>query len=403
MIFHSLLLAFFTGIVIPGVLIFISPSSDIPWHDLTKGEYTNRAILYLSMLFVFFTLSFFFGRKGEIDFLKKVRRNSNNIFIATRCSFFLIVLLYLSRVIYLLVGGNISPYVNLALGVELSGDFFSKIASYFFFVLHKFYPLILGFIILAAPRKWIWLIFSFELVYGLLIFSKMIIVINIIAMTFIYFNYKDLSKYRYIILKIFFIGLSTMIIFFLLKDIFGFFRNEQVNLLIDAQFIKSALSNGYGRFQAITSVFYVDRVMSDFLYGQSLCHIVGNFVPDSLIDTPLSCRNIDESILIHFYSLSQNTSAVIDKDILTFFSEPYANFGLYGVLLFIILIAADKFFLKMLGDNKFGLLFAWVVMINIFIYHNSWSSIFGNIYISFIVIRVVQLLVYRFNKIKVFE
>ncbi len=402
MIFHSFIISFFFGIIVPGVLILLFP--DTLWHDITKGYFSNGAIIYLSVLFIFFTLSFFFSRRGEVGFLKRALCSENIMFIKIRSGLILIVLLYLARILYALASGNISPYINLANEVDLLNvGFFNKIVNYLFFTLHKFYPLILGFIILSLPKKWVKFVFALEIIYGLFIFSKMIIVINIIAMTIIYFNYKHFEKRRDMVLRLIFIGLFSIVIFYFLKEIFGILRVDNATIDINYNFIEATLSNGYSRFQTITSIFYVDRVMSDFLYGKSLCHVVSNFVPDSLISTPLSCRNIDEPILIHYYSLSQNTTALIDKDIFSFYGEPYANFGVYGILLFVVLIVADRLFLKILGDNKFGLLYAWIVLINILIYHNSWSTIFGNIYISFIVIRIAQLFVYRFNKMKALE
>jgi hypothetical protein len=224
-----------------------------------------------------------------------------------------------------------------------------------------------------------------------------------IAIGVIYFNNKNFKNRINMWLRLVFLLIFSLMIFFILKEIFGSYRTGNTTVDFNYNFFESALNSGYSRFQSITSVFYVDRVMSDPLYGKSFCHVIGNFVPDSLIATPISCRNIDEPILIHYYSLSQSTTALIDKDIFTFYAEPYANFGVFGVVFFILLIVMDKIFLKSLGKNKFGLLYIWFVLINVLIYHQSWSTIIGNIYVAFIVIKIAQLLVYRFNDLKVIE
>lgn len=381
MIVHAFFISFVFSVLIPMILIPFFPEV-LYYKDLEEGLGLNSYIYIFSLFIVFYILMYFF-RKDEVQFIFDSKKESDyNINLA----FLLIFILYMSRCMFFIFIGD-SPY-TLAVDngtMDINGVL-NKIINYTYIEISRLYPLVQGLIILSLTRKQSIFFFSLELLYGGIIFSKTLIFINIILIVFLFINSRDIWHKKNGIFILILSGVFSVILLFLLREIFGQLRTGDFSL--DNIHVYSIITDGISRIQAVLSVFYAERILDDWLYGKTFCHIVGNIVPDSLIALPLHCRNIDEPIVMHYYGLSD--VRLIEKDMLILWGEPFANFGLYAPLVFILVIGLFRIFRDSLGRNKYGLVFSWVVFINIMLAHMSMSFSIGNISISFFILWLLS-------------
>jgi|SaaInlStandDraft_4_1057021.scaffolds.fasta_scaffold19697_2 hypothetical protein len=393
MIFYALFISFFIGVVLPGVFLPVFPEM-LHNKDLEEGI-GNTSLIYLAILFVFFSVMLYVNHDKEVRFFER----SKNIVSENKItSILFILILFLSRILYGLYIAD-SPYKMLIQNQEmLVYGTFNRIVNYFYIVANfKLYALFQGLIVLSLPKRYLPLFFIGEIMYASFIYSKMIIFINIIAIIILFIDYKGLWHKKKLLVYIFFYGLFLTALLFLLREIFGQLRQGGGFSMNGVEFY-TVIVEGLSRIQSLVSVFYAEKVLDDWLYGKTLCHVIGYIVPDSLISLPLNCQNIDEPIIIYYYGLS--SLPFIEKDMLSFWGEPFANFGLLGVLLFALLVLMVKLFMRTLGEGQYALVLSWVVFISFLVSHTSWSAIVGNIYLSFMLLWIMQYLMNKFNKNK---
>ena len=147
-------------------------------------------------------------------------------------------------------------------------------------------------------------------------------------------------------------------------------------------------SNAISRLQSISSIFFAEQILSEYLYGKSFCTIFGFLVPDSLYSLPHTCRNIDEDIKLFYLGVVDHR--IINKDFLSFWGEPYANFGVLGFVVIVGYCWLAKTLIDGLGRNRFGLSLYAVFLINTLISHQSMSLSVRNLLISFIFLWILQ-------------
>lgn len=393
MIIYTLVISFFLGIVIPFIVIPFYPEVLISKGLSLDLEY--YPLLYLGLLFVLFIILIKVTSKKEIIFLKNCRENiSENKVLALA----LIFILLLGRVLFSFFVGD-SPYTLMVQNgsLEIPGVI-NKLINYFYIeTSFRLYPLFQGLILLSLPRKYLPYFFILEIGYGTFIYSKLIIFINILAMIFIFLDFKNLWNKKK---GLFFSGLfilSSIILLLVLREVFGQLRMGYINVS-DVNY-NDLIMSGISRIQSISSVYYTDIVLDKWLYGKTICHTIGYSIPDSMVSLPINCRNLDEPELLHYYGVSGLN--IIDKDMLSLWGEPFANFGLFGILMFVFLICIVKLFTHKLGSNKYALVFSWFVGINILIAHQSWSLTINHIYVSFVILWCMQKLSEKFDNKKV--
>lgn len=385
MILHSLYLSFFVGVIFPAISMIFFPEVMVK-KGLASGLGTS-SLIYISLLFVIFTGLFLYYKSSELEFVKKAKEN---FVINIKVAVFIIVFLYMGRVLYLFFVGD-SPYTLMALNgtMDIGNGVFGKVINYYYIeTSFRLYPLFQGLIILSLPRKYLPYFFLFEILYGGFVYSKFIVFLNLIAIALVYMDYKNIWSRKKAILYLVIMSIVSVILLIVLREVFGQLRMGQ-SIDFNSIDFNSVIVHAISRIQSFLSVFYAEVVLSDaLLEGKTMCRIIGYAVPDSFVPLPLNCQNIDEPVLIYYYGLSE--SRIIDKDLLTLWGEPYANFGILGVGLFIFLILIFKVCVEKLGPNKYGFVFTWVIFFNLMLGQQAWIMTLKQLFISFFVLWLIQ-------------
>jgi len=344
------------------------------------GTYPN-SIIYILSLFVLLVYVFFTRKYSEIKLLKYYRVCFNHSSYI-RLSILLILALWIGRLAYYLYIYS-SPYTFLVQeGHQTSSGLTNQLINYYFVSTNfKLYPVIQGIIILTLPRKYWPLFFFFEAIYAFAIFSKFLLFTNILLSAFLYLP-KKIN-----LVKALLIGLTVVVLFFLTREFFGQLRLGNSISLVSIN-LRDILVSGISRVQAFFPIFYTEHVINEWMYGKSLCKVIGLIVPDSLLSIPIHCQNIDENYLLYYLGITD--LRIINKDMLNLWSEPFANFSFFGVFLIGFCILLFERFIVILGSGRYSAVFTWVVMINTLMAQISWSAFIGMTCISFIILWLLK-------------
>lgn len=383
------LLSFFLSIVLPAIFTFFTNYNFVQGVD-SEGSFVY---IYLSLVLGLILLC----SLKNIIFLKKnyqiylVERAESFTFPHRSSSaiFTLVLIVYLVRIYYYLLISE-SPYVDLtdALIDNNSVPYYSLLIKYIYVTISfKFISLFQAFVVFNLSKR-VSIFFCFlELLYGLIIYSKLLVFSAILLIIIIYFFDRISSIKITTLLKVSFFSFVLFVLFGSLRLVFGYLRSDVDFDFIDINLLEVVVF-GLGRFQSLSSLFYVDQVVDGPLNGTTFCHIIGYLVPDSLINIPYHCRNIDEPIMLHYFGASD--VRVIDKDLITLWSEPYINFGIWGAALFVMFIELFRSSYDLLKRNSSKCVYVWVLFVNVMLSHQSMSATLGIIYCSFIFLLFIE-------------
>lgn len=368
------LISFLVSVVFPFVA-----SPWIPQIFLDKGIEANALsypTLYICLLAIWLI---WMTRHGDLRFIDEsaADRNCGEYKLAI----WLIVCIWCLRVAYF-------TFERDSIYIDAGSNTLSLINYVYVEIVFRLYPLVLILILLNIQKKIALVFLIFEILYGVLIFSKFIVIIAIIGGLYLWKEKLKLFLYQ----KRFFI--PSIIGFFLF---FGFVALHgsvselrlQGNSFSRIDFdLFLVTSNAISRLQSISSIFFAEQILSEYLYGKSFCTIFGFLVPDSLYSLPHTCRNIDEDIKLFYLGVVDHR--IINKDFLSFWGEPYANFGVLGFVVIVGYCWLAKTLIDGLGRNRFGLSLYAVFLINTLISHQSMSLSVRNLLISFIFLWILQ-------------
>ena len=378
--FASLL---FTG-YIPLLLTLLSP-------DILEGKsieyFSMEPTVYLlllgtSLLFMVYRRRFDKNIWTMSLNIKNIQPFSN----MPKLAIALILLVLSSRIAYHILIG--SPYssgntLNLNLGFNIPNTIVSQIYALLNFKIYAACLVCITF----SKRALAPLILVFEVVYGVFITSKFIIFVNLIFMFFYFFvsGNQNRDKYRFALYLIVTLVIFTLIFFFMR----GFFGQIRANYNFDVQLYDFYIS-GISRIMSVLSVYYADIIFIEPLYGASFCRIIGYMVPDFFSLIPHTCNNIDEDSFSFF--LGATYRRIIDKDLFSFWSEPFANFRVFGVLWIILFLKFINYCADSFTDFSLKYAFHFNSMILLFNSHYSYSGIFSMVLFCFIFLKVFSLL-----------
>lgn len=328
-------------------------------------------------LFLITIASIFFFKRKEVIFLQTAKVDSRpiNPFIAIIS----LIVLWVLRLIFFIIDSE-SIYLNI---IDRQPTLISYLYIEFCF---RLYPLFVAFFVFGLSPRVATLVLLFEVVYGVFIFSKLIIIISGLALVFVW--HESFSKgNRYSRLFNFaMIGLIGFCLFAALHTLFGFWRTGFIDVGVQLNLLKT-LGGAISRLQSISSIYYANDVVEQFLFGKSLCMFFGFLVPDSVFSLPYHCQNVDENLKF-FYGGHVGDSR-ISLDLLGFWGEPFLNFGVLGVFFILFYCLVGTLLISRLGSNTFGLSLYWVFLVNTLISHQSLSLSLRNIVVSYIVLVVV--------------
>jgi hypothetical protein len=378
MIVYSLVISFFLTVIAPIFLTVIFPEISFGKGVESIGPFS---VIYILSLFSLLSILFYSRKNYEDRQLKYYRASLLSAQNVTLGIIFLLAL-YIGRTLYYFYVHS-SPYALLVQEGSMVSDVFSRqVINYYFVLLNfKLYPLIQGLIIITLPKKYWPFFFFFEAAYSILIYSKFILFTTILLMIIVYLP-KRIKLFHFLFISVIFI-----LLFLIFRDVFGQLRIGGSFSIINFE-IKKLIIDGISRIQAFFPILYAEHILDNWMYGKSLCKVVGLIIPDSLIELPIQCQNIDEHKIIQYFGMSN--VRLINKDLLNFWSEPFANFSFLGFLLIGFTVLLIERFIIILGSGPISGVFSWVVLINTLMAHVSWSAYLGHICMSFVILWIIS-------------
>ena len=368
------LVSFLVSIVIP----FIG-SPWIPQVFLDKGIDANvlsYPTLYICLLAIWLIWA---PRSSELRFV--VDSTADRNYFEHKLAIWLVVCVWCLRISYFIFERD-------SIYVDVGSNTLSFLQYLYVEMIFRLYPLVLILILLNIEKKISVILIFFEILYGIFIFSKFIVIIAFIGGLYLF---RDQIKFYLSKYKVFFpavISLSIFLFFTTLHAIFGELRLQD-GLFSNIRFeFSSQIFNGMSRLQSVSSIFFAEQILEEYLFGKSFCVILGFSVPDWFYSLPYTCRNIDEDTKLIYLGVTDHR--IINKDLFSFWGEPYVNFGVFGFIFIVGYCSLATVMMKRLGSNRYGFALYAVFLINTLISHQSFSLSIRNIFLSFVILFFLQ-------------
>lgn len=300
-------------------------------------------MMYIALLFLILCIM---SIKHPFIIINNVKGSDDNkfwIFV----SILLILSIWFVRIIYF-ISVSSSPYILLHVDFENSyfGKHFSPLIIMIFNYLNfNLYPFFITLIIIGLHKfnkKSLFILFMLEFFYSISIGSKAIILYLIISLS-IYFH-KEIKK----LILLYFIAFIVVIT----KPFFNIIRDHHLGNEINfSMSFVDYFVNIIQRVQTFIPIMYYNQKLDFNLNGMSFFKIMAYIIPDRLINLPYYVKNQDEDIFLTNLLDRVYFSYRLDDDLFNFYSEPYANFGLLGILFILLYVYLWQSLLKLSSQS----------------------------------------------------
>lgn len=300
-------------------------------------------MMYVALLFLILCIMSY---KHPFIIINNAKESDDNkfwIFV----SISLILSIWFVRIIYF-ISVSSSPYILLHVDFENSyfGKYFSSLIIMFFNYLNfNLYPFFITLIIIGLHKinkKSLFILFILEFFYSISIGSKAIILYLIISLS-IYFH-KEIKK----IILLYFVAFIVVIT----KPFFNIIRDYHLGHEINfSMSFVDYFVNIIQRIQTFIPIMYYNQKVDLYLNGMSFFKIIAYIIPDKLISLPYYAKNKDEDIFLTNLLDKVFFSYRLDDDLFNFYSEPYANFGLLGILFILLYVYLWQSLLKLSSQS----------------------------------------------------
>lgn len=348
-----------------------------------------NVIYYLVLIFIVFAVSIK-NRYCDIHIIDELKNyNYHKYTISNNYIILILLFVWLVRINYHTVFGG-SPYLELIRTGRIDSGEFSFISNFYryaYFELNfKLYGVLLGVFLLVRNYKIFYIIILSEILYGSILLSKFIIVLPIILVLI-----RNSNKLMYLSVRYKFLSILSILIIFstvvVLREYVAYLRTPQEYVFNGfSHMIMSFVS----RIQSVTSIYYVSKLdLIGFFDGATFCKTVGLIIPDSLFNLPAVCSNVDEPVILNIYGFTGHD--IVYLDLISFWSEPFLNFGYFGVVFIFMYFYLIFLVFNSFHDVRFRLVFLTYTVVSLMMTHLSFSLFLSHLFIVTILMRLVSL------------